>query len=80
MSAHFKTEAGKGKAGLSVSVGNNFEKALRIFKKKVTTDGILRDVKDRQQYEKPSVKGRRRRAEAKRRWVKQQAQMRADEI
>ena len=56
---HDKCEAGKG--GLSVRVDNdNFEKALRVFKKKVMNDGILKEVKKNQAYEKPSEKKRKK--------------------
>ena len=41
------------------------EKALRRFKKKIEREGILRQVKARKHYEKPSVKKRRKRREAK---------------
>ena len=69
---HEKTEAGKG--GLSVRVdNNNFEKALKIFKKKVMNDGILKDLKKHQAYEKPSEKRRRNAAEAVRRHRKEQS-------
>ena len=41
---------------VSVTVKNNesFEKALRIFKKKWEKAGILREVRNRQYYLKPS--------------------------
>jgi len=69
---HDKSEPGKG--GLSVRVdGDNIEKALRIFKKKVMNDGILKELKKKQFYEKPSEKRRRRKAEARRRHLKAQS-------
>ncbi len=66
---HDKSEAGKG--GLSVRVdNNNFEKALKVFKKKIMNDGILKDLKKYQFYEKPTEKRCRRQAEARRRHLK----------
>ncbi|OIO38937.1 MAG: 30S ribosomal protein S21 [Candidatus Omnitrophica bacterium CG1_02_49_10] len=38
-----------------------FEKALRRFKKKIEREGILKQVKARKHYEKPSERKRRRR-------------------
>ena len=40
------------------------EKALRRFKKKIEREGIIRLVKARKHYEKPSVKKRRKQREA----------------
>ncbi|NQT89847.1 MAG: 30S ribosomal protein S21 [Candidatus Omnitrophica bacterium] len=41
------------------------EKALRRFKKKIEREGIIRQIKARKHYEKPSVKKRRKQREAK---------------
>jgi len=69
MKKHEPVEAGKG--GLSVRVdNNNIEKAIKILKKKVMNDGILKDLKKHQFYEKPSEKRRREKAEARRRHQK----------
>lgn len=38
----------------------SFEAALRRFKKKIEQEGILREVRDRKHYEKPSEKKRKR--------------------
>jgi len=37
-----------------------FESALRRFKKKIEQEGILREIRDRKYYEKPSEKKRKR--------------------
>jgi small subunit ribosomal protein S21 len=37
-----------------------FEAALRRFKKKIEQEGILREVRDRKHYEKPSERKRKR--------------------
>lgn len=45
--------------GLRVDVeGDNFEKALRKFKKKVDNDGRLEDLEKKEEYIKPSVLNR----------------------
>lgn len=46
--------------------GESFESLLRRFHRKVQQDGILREIKKREYYEKPSVR-RKRRAAIKRR-------------
>ena len=42
------------------------EKALRRFKRKIEREGILRQLKERKHYEKPSVRKKRKRMEARR--------------
>ena len=49
---------------------NNVEKALRKLKKKVTDSGILQEVRDRQEFIKPTVKRKLAKNQAKRRWKK----------
>jgi len=39
---------------------NNIEKAIRQLKKKVMKEGILKEIKMRQYYEKPTLKRQRR--------------------
>ena len=41
---------------MKVIVTNSFDKALRIFRKKVEKSGVLKDLKDREYFEKPSSK------------------------
>lgn len=56
------------KRGLSVEVrNNNVEKAIRLLNRKVKQEGIIREVRARQFYEKPSTARRRKKAEAVRR-------------
>ena len=57
--------------GLSVEVGDNFNSALRKFKKKVDESGLLMDVLKRQSYEKPTTERKRKKGAAKARWRKQ---------
>ena len=49
--------------GLRVTVGDGdraFEKALRLFNKKVQASGLLREIRDREFYEKPSIVNKRK--------------------
>jgi small subunit ribosomal protein S21 len=59
------------KNGLTV-VNNkdNIEVTLRKFKKKVADSGILEEVKNRQNYVKPTTQKKIRRNAAKNRWQK----------
>ena len=49
----------------------NVERALRKFKKKVQESGLLNELRDRETYEKPTTKRKRKKAAAKNRWRKQ---------
>jgi small subunit ribosomal protein S21 len=52
---------------VEVEVRNgNLEKAMRVLKKKVQREGLLKEIKDRQYYTKPSEKKR----EAKKQGIK----------
>lgn len=48
----------------------NFEKALRKFKKKISDSGLLQEVRDRQEFVKPTVRRKLAKSQAKRRWQK----------
>lgn len=48
----------------------NVEKALRKFKKKITDMGILQEVRERQEFVKPTIKRKIAKGQAKRRWQK----------
>jgi small subunit ribosomal protein S21 len=66
-----------------VTVGDRgVEGAIRLFKKLVLRDGILRDLKRRAHYEKPGDRRRRKSREAARRLRKQRvrAQARGEEL
>jgi ribosomal protein S21 len=45
-----------------------FEKSLRKFKKKVTDLGILQDIRDRQEYVKPTTRRKIAKSQAVKRW------------
>lgn len=49
---------------------NNVEQALRVLKKKMQREGIFREMKMRRDFEKPSEKKKREKAESVRRWRK----------
>jgi len=56
---------------VSVNVrDNNVDQALRALKKKMQREGIFREMKLRRDFEKPSEKRKREKAEAVRRWRK----------
>lgn len=49
---------------------NNLNVALRKFKKKIEESGVLIEYVDRQTYEKPTTKRRRKKGAARARWLK----------
>ena len=54
-------------AQIRVRRGEDINKAIRRFKRKVEAEGILKDVKKRKYYLKPSLKKRLKRIEAAKR-------------
>lgn len=48
-------------------IGNDVEGAIKLLKRKIQRDGLLRDLKERRFYEKPSVKMKRKQREAQKR-------------
>ena len=58
--------------GSRVEVRNNdVTRALRKFKKQMQEDGILQELRQREFYEKPSIKRKKAKAAARSRWLKQ---------
>jgi len=51
---------------------NNVEKALRVLKKKLNKDGQMKELKQRQYYQKPSEIKREKKKEGIRRFKKEQ--------
>ena len=51
-------------------IGDKFEKYFRIFKKKVDDNGILKDLREKGFYVKPSIARKLKRNAAKKRWQK----------
>ncbi len=63
--AEDQKQEGKGDDYLEVKVyGNDVEKAIKILKRQIQKDGLLKEIKNRSFYEKPSVKEKRKRIEA----------------
>lgn len=61
--------------GRSVTVtDNNVERALRKFKKKIQTSGVLNDLRVKEFFMKPTTKRKLKRSAAKNRWRKQLAE------
>ncbi len=50
--------------------GNDVEKAIKILKRQIQKEGLLREIKNRSFYEKPSVKEKRKRREARKKRMK----------
>ena len=73
---HTKVEHDYRKSGLTVQVrNNNVTQAWRKLKRKVQEEGILQTVREKQHYEKPSLKRKRQKAMAKKRWEKKRQQL-----
>jgi small subunit ribosomal protein S21 len=67
------------KRGLTVEVRNgDFNKALRIFKKKVQQEGIIQEIRERQHYVKPSEQRKKAKAAGRARWLKKVRQQKND--
>ena len=61
------------KRGLYVEVRNNdVTKALRRLKKLMNSEGMAKDMRKKDYYEKPSAVKKRAKAQARKRWLKEQ--------
>ena len=49
---------------------NNVDQAMRILKEKLQKEGVLKEIKSRQYFEKPSVKRARKKAEGIKRYTR----------
>ena len=59
--------------GLYVEVRNNdVTRALRKLKKLMNSEGMIKDMRKNEFYEKPSAVRRREKAQARKRWLKEQ--------
>lgn len=63
---------------MEIRVDGNIEKAIRLLKRKMQTDGLFRELKNRRFYEKPSIKKKRKRIEAQKRKLKSLRNTRRD--
>lgn len=62
------------KRGLFVEVRNNdVGRAMRKLKKMVTNEGLVKELRAKEYYEKPSLRKKKEKAAARKRWLKQQA-------
>ncbi|MFH0913160.1 MAG: 30S ribosomal protein S21 [Candidatus Omnitrophota bacterium] len=50
---------------IEIKKDESFESALRRFKRKIEQEGILRELRDRKHYEKPSARKRKKARTAK---------------
>lgn len=69
MNKNFKPEHDK--QGLYVEVRNNdVGRAMRKLKKMMNNEGMVKDMRKNEFYEKPSAKKKREKAQARKRWLK----------
>ena len=62
--------------GIKIDVRNgNLEQAMRVLKKKILKEGIMRTLRDKQYYEKPSAKKRRKKKEGIANFKKEQKKL-----
>lgn len=55
---------------MEIRVAGDLENALKLLKRKMQKDGVLKDLKKKQYYEKPSVKLKTKQREARRKKAK----------
>ncbi len=63
---------------IGVEVRGDLEQAIRLLKKKLQLDGLKKELKRREYYEKPSVRRRRKEAESRRKLRKLMQRMARD--
>ena len=62
---------------IKIDVRNgNLEQAMRVLKKKVQREGIIKDYRAKSVFEKPSAKKRRKKKEGIANWKKNQKKLR----
>lgn len=60
------------KKGLYVEVRNNdVGRAIRKLKKMMNLEGLIKDMRKNEYYEKPSLRRKKEKAAARKRWLKQ---------
>ena len=72
----FEYEDLRQKGTLVEVINNDVTKALRKLKKVVQAEGIFQTLRERERYEKPSVKRKKQQARAVKRWQKKQRDLR----
>ena len=61
---------------ITVQVRNgNLEQAMRVLKKKVQKEGIVKELKQRQYYSKPPAVKREAKKEMRKNWLKKQKKL-----
>jgi len=61
---------------ITVQVRNgNLEQAMRVLKRKVQKEGLIKELRDRQHYKKPSEKRQEKIKEARKNWLKKQKKL-----
>ena len=55
--------------------GGNLEKAMRVLKKKIQKEGLMKEIKRRQFYQKPSLIKREKKKEGIKNFKKKQAKL-----
>jgi small subunit ribosomal protein S21 len=62
------------KRGMYVEVRNNdVNRAMRKLKKMVTNEGVIKELRAKEYFEKPSLRKKKEKAAARKRWLKQKA-------
>jgi small subunit ribosomal protein S21 len=62
--------------GITVEVRNDdVGRALRTWSKKVQETGLLKEIKDRMAYEKPTIRRKRMKQQARKRWEREVEEM-----
>jgi small subunit ribosomal protein S21 len=61
---------------ITVNVRNgNLEQAMRVLKRKVQKEGLIKELRERQYYKKPSEIKQEKKKEAIKNWKKQQKKL-----
>ena len=61
---------------INVTVRNgNLEQAMRVLKRKVQKEGIVKELRDRQFYKKPSEIKQEKKKQARKNWLKKQKKL-----
>ena len=61
---------------INVTVRNgNLEQAMRVLKRKVQKEGIVKELRERQFYKKPSEIRQEKIKEARKNWIKKQKKL-----
>ena len=61
---------------ITIQVRNgNVEQAMRVLKRKIQKEGLIKELRARQSYEKPSAKKRRKHKESVANYKKQQKKL-----